>query len=188
MDGFNESHRRAEAKRKAKKKMDGLDGFMETHRREEAKRKSKRMTEDRDGFMETQRRDQANRKSRRMMEDRDGFMETHRRQEATRKSRRMEEDKEGFNKKHREEVAKYRGNAENTYLNEVRLAAIFPCVCCHTLNFRQQVVEFSQKQATTIKEKALAVYEKQKVQINILRGETSQKSLVIYLMSHKKNL
>ena len=97
------------------------------------------------------------------MEDKDGFMETQRKQQATRKSRRMEEDKEGFKEKNREDVAKCRANAENTYLNEVRLAAIFPCVCCHTLNFRQQVVEFSQKQATTIKEKALAVYQKQKV-------------------------
>ena len=120
------------------------------------------------------------------MEDKDGFMETHREEEAIRKSRRLEEDKEGFKKKNREDVAKCRGNmreenpgkmkedqnkwkakernnAENTYLNEVRLAAIFPCVCCHTLNFRQQVVEFSQKQATTIKEKAFAVFQKQKV-------------------------
>ena len=98
----------------------------------------------------------------------------------------MNEDKEGFKKKNREDVAKCRenmreentdklkedqnkwkakerSNAENTYLNEVRLAAIFPCVCCHTLNFRQQVVEFSQKQAHSIKEKALAAYQKQKV-------------------------
>ena len=144
------------------------------------------MAEDRDGFMETQRRDQANRKSRRMMEDKDGFMETHREEEAIRKSRKRAEDKQGFLETQRRQKAtsretvkkenpaklkedqnkwkaKERSNAENSYLNEVRLAAIFPCVCCHTLNFRQQVVEFSQKQADSIKEKALAVYQKQKV-------------------------
>ena len=116
-----------------------------------------------DGFNESNRETVAKSKAKRKMNDLEGFMETHRRQEATRKSRRMEEDKEGFNEKNREDVAKCRGNAENTYLNEVRLAAIFPCVCCHTLNFRQQVVEFSQKQANSIKEKALSVYQKQKV-------------------------
>ena len=117
--------------------------------------------------METQRRQQAKRKTKRMMEDKEGFMETRRKEEANRKSRKRDEDKEGFKEKNREGVAKCRGNAENTYLNEVRLAAIFPCVCCHTLNFRKQVVEFSQKQAASIKEKALAAYQKQKVQMNI---------------------
>ena len=140
---------------------------METHRKQEATRKSRRMEEDKEGFMKTQRKDQANRKA-----------------------RRMKEDKEGFNEKHREEVAKYRGNAENTYLNEVRLAAIFPCVCCHTLNFRQQVVEFSQKQADSIQEKALAVYQKQKVKFNISRTDFMRylkyhKHFMICLISHE---
>ena len=136
--------------------------------------------------METHRREEVKRKSRRMMEDKDGFMETHRREEAKYEAKSKEEDLEGFTRKNKEKVGKCRGkmreenpdklkddqnkwkakersNAENSYLNEVRLAAIFPCVCCHTLNFRQQVVEFSQKQANSIKEKALAVYQKQKV-------------------------
>ena len=153
----------ADARRVAKRKAEDLEGFNKKISERVAKCKAKKMMEDKEGFMETQRKQEATRKSRRMDEDRAGFMETQRKQQASRKSRRMDEDREGFNEKHREEVAKYRGNAENTYLNEVRLAAIFPCVCCHTLNFRQQVVEFSQKQATTIKEKALAVYQKQKV-------------------------
>ena len=118
-----------------------------------------------------------------MMEDKEGFLETQRKQQATRKSRKKNEDREGFNEKNREDVAKCRGNAENTYLNEVRLAAIFPCVCCHTLNFRQQVVEFSQKQANSIKEKALAAYQKQKVQINI-----SQTDFMRYLKYHESFL
>ena len=128
------------------------------------------------------------------MEDKEGFMETHRREEAKYEAKSKDEDLEGFTRKNKEKVGKCRGkmreenpdklkddqnkwkgkersNAENSYLNEVRLAAIFPCVCCHTLNFRQQVVEFSQKQANSIKEKAFAAYQKQKVQINISRTD-----------------
>ena len=59
--------------------------------------------------------------------------------------------------------AKERSKADYTYLKEVRLAAIFPCVCCHTLNFRQQVVEFTLKQAESIKEKAFAAHKKREV-------------------------
>ena len=118
---------------------------------------------DLEGFMEAHRRDEANRKSRRMKEDKEGFMKTHRMQEATRRETLKKENPAKLKDDQNKWKAKERSNAENSYLNEVRLAAIFPCVCCHTLNFRQQVVEFSQKQATTIKEKALAVYQKQKV-------------------------
>ena len=84
-------------------------------------------------------------------------------QEATRRETLKKENPAKLKDDQNKWKAKERSNAENTYLNEVRLAAIFPCVCCHTLNFRQQVVEFSQKQANSIKEKALAVYQKQKV-------------------------
>ena len=118
-------------------------------------------------------------------------METHRRQEATRKSRRRKEDSEKFKEEQNKHKAKERSDANNTYLNEVRLAAIFPCVCCHTLNFRQQVVEFSQKQEDSIKEKALAVYQKQKVQITIFQTDIItyllyRKSFVIFSISHEK--
>ena len=120
-----------------------------------------------EGFLGTHRRQEATRKSRRMEEDKQGFLETHRRQMATSRETLKKENPAKLKDDQNKWKAKERSNAENTYLNEVRLAAIFPCVCCHTLNFRQQVVEFSQKQATTIKEKALAVFQKQKVQINI---------------------
>ena len=98
-----------------------------------------------------------------MEEDKQGFLETQRRQKATSRETVKKENPAKLKDDQNKWKAKERSNAENTYLNEVRLAAIFPCVCCHTLNFRQQVVEFSQKQADSIKEKALVVYQKQKV-------------------------
>ena len=112
-------------------------------------------------------------------------------QEATRRETLKKENPAKLKDDQNKWKAKERSNAENSYLNEVRLAAIFPCVCCHTLNFRQQVVEFSQKQATTIKEKALAVYQKQKVQITIFQTDIItyllyRKSFVIFSISHEK--
>ena len=144
MGGFLESNRESVAKYKAKKKMDDLEGFMETHRREEAKYEAKSKEEDLEGF-------------------------TRKNKEKVGKCREKmrEENPDKLKDDQNKWKAKERSNAENSYLNEVRLAAIFPCVCCHTLNFRQQVVEFSQKQANSIKEKAFAVFQKQKVQINI---------------------
>ena len=144
LDDFNESHRKAEAKHAAKKKMDDLEGFLEPRRRKEANRKSRRMEQDKEGFNKKNREDVAKCRGNMREENPD----------------KLKEDQNKWK-------AKERSNAENSYLNEVRLAAIFPCVCCHTLNFRQQVVEFSQKQADSIKEKAFAVFQKQKVQINI---------------------
>ena len=150
-----------------KRKAEDFDGFNEVNREKVAKCKAKKKMDDLDGFMETQRMDQANRKSGRRMEDKEGFLETQRRQKATSRETLKKENPAKLKDDQNKWKAKERSNAENTYLNEVRLAAVFPCVCCHTLNFRQQVVEFSQKQAETIKEKAFKVFQNQKVQINV---------------------
>ena len=84
------------------------------------------------------------------------------------REKKKEEDSAKLKKDQRMWKAEQRRKADYTYLTEVRLAAIFPCVCCHTLNFRQQVVEFTPKQAESIKEKAFAAYQKRKVIIRTI--------------------
>ena len=157
------AHNLAESRRKNKRKAEDLEGFKENHQKEEAARKSRRRLEDLEGFKEKDRNGAANYKAKRRKEDLEGFKENHRKQEAKHKAKKKDEDPEKFKQEQNKWNAKQRLNAENTYLKEVRWAAIFPCVCCHTLNFRQQVVEFTGKQAESIQEKAFAVYQRQEV-------------------------
>ena len=123
----------------------------------------KRRAEDLDGFNESNRESVAKCKAKKKMVDKEGFKEKNREDVAKCRENMREKNPVKFKNDEKKRKAQQRCDTTNTYLNEVRLAAIFPCVSCHTLNFRQQVVEFSQKQADSIKEKALSVYQKQKV-------------------------
>ena len=119
--------------------------------------------EDLDSFNEKNRKKVDKTKAKKRKEDLEGFNETHRKEEAKHKAKKKDEDPKKFKEEQNKWKSKQRLDAESTYRKEVRLAAIFPCVCCHTLNFRQQVVEFTEKQAESIKEKAFAAHQKHEV-------------------------
>ena len=163
LEGFKENHQKEEAARKSRRRLEDLEGFKEKDRNGAANYKAKRRKEDLEGFKEKDRNGAANYKAKRKKEDLEGFKEKDRNGAAKHKAKKKDEDPQKFKQEQNKWNAKQRLDAENTYLKEVRLAAIFPCVCCHTLNFRQQVVEFTLKQAESIKEKAFAAHQKREV-------------------------
>ena len=110
----------------------------------------------------------------------EGFNEKNREKVGRSRAKKKEENPAKLKKDQKMWKEKQRKKADYTYLNEVRLAAIFPCVCCHTLNFRQQVVEFTLKRAKSIKEKALAAHEKRQVIVTTDSKKSSKYLTVIF--------
>ena len=130
--------------------------------------------EDQEGFNKNNRENVAKSQANIKKVDLEGFNENNKERVGRFRAKKMEEDPAELKREQQMWKAKQRINTGNTYLKEVRLAAIFPCVCCHTLNFRQQVVEFSQKQAELIKEKAFAAHQKREVIVTTSSKKSSK--------------
>ena len=93
------------------------------------------------------------------MEDPDGVKQ----REREAKAKRRKKNPEKVRKEEKERKAKYRSNDKQNYKKEVRFAAVFPCVCCHTWKFRDQVVKFNPE---AIGKAAKAAHDKQQVKLN----------------------
>ena len=93
--------------------------------------------------------------------DEERFKQQHNKAEQARKKRLKEADEEGFNIKNKKFVQacqkKQKGSqaaAVKKFYQETCYGPVFECVCCRTLNFKHNVVEFNKKNRVQIRKKA----------------------------------
>ena len=80
--------------------------------------------------------------------------------------RKRERDPEGVKKALKRENEARRGNGERKFKEDGKYGHIFPCVCCHTLKHRDQVVELNQQQEDKIDGKAREIHQTLQVEIS----------------------
>ena len=127
------------------------------------KQHNKRMEEDHEGLKEQQREGQERSRKKRREEDHEGLKEQQREEQERSRNKRREEDHKGLKEQQKMHKQTERSNNEKRFFEETKYSCDFPCVCCHGLLFKDQVVEFSEKVKERIRRKAEEAHSKAQV-------------------------
>ena len=169
------SNLRQEKSREAKKKRDPI-GFAQSRREEQQKSRVTKKECDPLGFSATREKElirmqERQKKAREEEKKRDAekFAEGRRKEQERHRACKMLKNPELYAEREKEQKAKQRqkekedpwANACKKFTKENQLGPVFPCACCHTYKFREQVVELSPKQAAKIEKCAYEAFMKE---------------------------
>ena len=93
-------------------------------------------------------------------------MVLHKRQKKAKdRTKRKADDHEALKKDQRVQKATYRkrNTKEKAFKEETKTSCVFPCVCCHSRLFRENVVQFNENVKENIRKKAEAAHSKAQV-------------------------
>ena len=166
-DAVKKDQRVRVSRHHARRREEDLEGVRKDQRERESRHLAKRRREDLEGVREDQRERKSRHLANKRQEDLEGVREDQREWKSRHLARRRKEDQDRVKGDQREWVKKFRSKDEDRFNSAMKFGPIFPCSCCHTLCFRDQVVEFSTKVQQKIREKAEEAHQRSQVSMNI---------------------
>ena len=131
----------------------------------QAKRRTKRKTDDHEALKKDLRQQKAKERTKRKADDHEALKTDQRDHVAKHRTKRKADDHEALKKDQRVQKAKYRkrNTKEKAFKEETKTSCVFPCVCCHSRLFRENVVQFNENVKENIRKKAEAAHSKAQV-------------------------